>query len=524
MFIYNFKFLRKFDYQSFIYITMLIPLVLYLTDKFFITNKPRFNKIYLITVSIIFSIGVLYGNYPSVFNLFLIQLIYILTNLFSKINFRNLFFYNLFVILLAFSFSLFALFPHFSLIRDSSINLIDKVVNQNSSPQLLILVNLVTPKPVEIRPNETLIYQGFTFLTVVFLGFIYLKNIEFKRFFIVIFTLFIVFSNIKYPFFASVFSFSLSILGASIIHKLFHEYEREELPVIFKNLIMLLLPISIIIFTIYRGITSLETLKLVEYLRNGILNNSIPYLMTSLFPFIFLIILIIIYKFTHRKALLVTIPIITILEFMIFANTIFTSNLVFKNLINNEVKKITNYYAGKRVVFDNNILGSQTLFYENWNVYGYTSYKPDSYETYLKSIGLNSAGYLERNYFLLDDLKVNRVIDENYNIHGVSDGQIFNANYETLSLNENHKIYKIESETNQSIITYIKYDKNIDLMVNNQKVEFPKVNRIFYEIELNKGTNNVEFIYQPRELYFGFILGLFLSIFTIIILKRHDFK
>ena len=121
-------------------------------------------------------------------------------------------------------------------------------------------------------------------------------------------------------------------------------------------------------------------------------------------------------------------------------------------------------------------------------------------------------------------MKVNRVIDENYNIHGVSDGQIFNANYETLSLNENHKIYKIESETNQSIITYIKYDKNIDLMVNNQKVEFPKVNRIFYEIELNKGTNNVEFIYQPRELYFGFILGLFLSIFTIIILKRHDFK
>jgi len=554
IFFYNFQFLGRLVHQQLIFTIMLIPMLLYLTGRFFKEENQGKKKFLVISSSFLIVLGILYGSFPGVFLLLLTQLIYVVSECLSLNNLKSTLKYYFFFFLTFISFSFYSLYPTYSLYSDSARNIEEFSVTKGSISPILLGASFITPFPLgsfneylgENFSNswywhEIHTYQGLSFLILVVLGLIYLKNIDFRNFFIVCFSFFIILSTLKYSYFGtifdvfpfnlfryhlrfgSIFSFSLGIVGASVIHKLIHEYERNEFKVILKNVFLILIPSLLFIYVIYSSLNSYETKTLLIHFKNAVVSNSIPHFKSSLLATIFILVLMIIYKLTRRKSLLVTIPIIAIIELLIFANIIYLDNLVVKNLINPQVKNITNFYAGKRLVFDNKIYGNQTLYYNNWNIYGYSAYDQKNYKDFMESIGLNVRRYKENNYFLLEKLKVFRVIDENYNIHGVSNGELFSKNYEALDLNENHKKFKIEVSSNETVQSYLKFDKNIEVYINYQKVEYPKVNGIFYEIDLLRGENIVEFIYRPKEFYFGLVLGLLLSIFTLITLKTLRF-
>ena len=69
----------------------------------------------------------------------------------------------------------------------------------------------------------------------------------------------------------------------------------------------------------------------------------------------------VIYKISRRKSLLVSIPIIAVIELMLFGNIIYSENLVVKNLINPDVEKITKFFV---FVF----LGLSTIFNTSNNI------------------------------------------------------------------------------------------------------------------------------------------------------------
>lgn len=550
IFFYNFQFIGRFVHQQLIFTIMLLPMLIYLSHRFFFEENQNNKKMFIIFSGLLVTLGILYGSFPGVFLLLLGQFLYIVTECVNRKNLKSIIKYYIFLFLTFISFSFYSLYPTYSLFTDSARNIEDFSLTKGSISPVLLGVSFITPFPLGDYDNylgekfssswfwhEIHTYQGLSFFILCLLGYLYLKNLDFKKFFIVCLSFFIILSTLKYsifgniidffPFnlfryhlrFGSVFALSLSILGASIIHKLFHEYEREEIFAMIKNFSILLFPVLIFSYIFYSSINSYETKTLIVHLKNAVISNSIPHFRTSLLATLFLLILILIYKFSHRKSLLVTLPIIAILELVIFSNIIYSQNLVVKNLKNSQIEGITKYYEGKRVAFDNKIYGNQPLYYKSWGVYGYSAYDQKDYKDYMESSGLNVRRYKENNYFLLEKLKVYRVIDENYNIHGVSNGELFSKNYEALDLNENHKKFLIKLDKKEFVQTFIKYDKNIDVLVNSQKVEFQKLDNLFYQFELNEGDNLIEFLYRPKELYLGLILGLLLTIFTLITIK-----
>lgn len=555
IFFYNFQLIGRFVHQQLIFTIMALPLLLYLTEKFFTDEKQKKKKLYLILSGILIAFTILYGSFPGIFLVLFAQFIYILTNILKIENIKLVIKYYAFFFLIFISFSFFNLYPTYSLYKDSVRNLEEFSLTRGSISPILLGVSFLTPFPLGTYENylgekfssswfwhEIHTYQGLSFLIFALFGFIYLKSIEFKRFFIVTFSLFIILSTLKYTFFGnsldifpfnlfryhlrfgSIFFFALSILGASILNNLFSTYEKERYSGILKNIIFLLLPISILAFFITTSLNIFESKTLVTHLKNALISNSIPYFKESLFSSILILSFLLIYKFTHRKLFIYIIPVIGILEIIFFSNILYNNNLIYKNLINQQIQKMTNFYDGKRVVFDNKIYGNQTLYYKNWNIYGYSAFDQKDYKEFMNTSNLNVRRYKENNYFLLSKLGVNRVIDENYNIHGVTNGDLFSKEYEEISLNNNHKIYKIIVEKDSLVQTLIKYDKNIDVLINSKKVEFPSTNQIFYNLNLTKGENKIEFIYQPRELYIGLIIGFLLSIFTIFTIKKIEFK
>lgn len=550
IFFYNFQFLGRFVHQQLIFTIMLLPMLLYLTYKFFNDSNQAKKKLSIIYSGLLIALSILYGSFPGIFLLLLSQFIFTISEIVKKENILSLLKYYFFFFLVFFSFSFYSLYPTYSLFLDSARNIEEFSITKGSISPVLLISSFVTPFPLGEYNNylgenfssswfwhEIHTYQGLAFFLLVVLGFIYLKNLTFKRFFIICFSTFIIFATLKYnifgnlldifPFnlfryhlrFGSIFAFALSILGASIIHKIIHEYERNEVIDMLKNFTFLLIPVIIFTYVTFASLNFYETKTLLIHFKNAVTSNTIPYFKTSFLASFFILIIMIIYKISRRKSLLVSIPIIAVIELILFANIIYSENLVVKNLINPEVEKITKFYSGKRVVFDNKIYGNQTLYYSNWNIYGYSAYDQKNYKDYMEFNNLNVRRYKENNYYLLDKLGVYRVIDENYNIHGISKDSLFKNDYEEVSLNENHKIFKFNLDEDKNVSSYIKYDKNIEVLVNNSRIEIPKTNGIFYELNLTKGENLVEFVYRPKELYLGIIIGLLLTIFSLLALR-----
>lgn len=550
IFFYNFQFTNRFVHQQMIFCVLLLPMVLYLTERFFSEEtSPKQKKTSLILTSIVISLAVLYGNFPGVFILLFGQFVYLITEIFKKQNALLSIKYYLFLGLLSFSFSFFSLLPTYSLFTESARNIEEFSVTKGSISPILLTISFFTPFPLGDIDNyvgesfhntwfwhEIHTYQGLTFLLLTIFGFIYLKNIKFKRFFIVSISLFIVLATLKFTPFGNIFDFppfnlfryhlrsgmifflALSFVGASVIHHLLHFYEKQEKLEMLKNFILLLVPAVFLSFVTWSSLSSYESKTLITHFIN-LLPFGYPYLKTSLLAVLFVGVLLIAYKFFHRKYLILCVIIISSLELVLFSSILVSSNLTQKDLINNEVARITNFYEGKRVVFDSKIYGNQVLYYKPWNIYGYSAYDQKTYVDFMKTKSLNVRRYKEKNYFLLEDLKVYRVLDENNNIHSVSNGEIFPLNYEVIDLNPNHKKFLINTNQSSQIETFIKFDKNIEILVNKKRVEYPELNGIFYKLNLEQGENSIEFIYQPRELLLGMVIGIMLSIFSLTALK-----
>jgi hypothetical protein len=325
-------------------------------------------------------------------------------------------------------------------------------------------------------------------LLLILLCFVLLRHLHFKIFFIVALSINFILTIFKIDFLGIIPTLALSLIFASIVHHLFNFYEKEDFLGILKNISSLLIPSFLLIFI---NIDSFKEVFQINFLA----------LLPSLLSSIFILSLLIIYKTTHRKVFLYVIPIIAVTELLIFSLVSLNPKVVGINLINPELSKITSYYQNQRVVFDTKVSGSETLYYSNWNIYGFSSFVPKDYASFMFQNSLNTENFVQKNYYLLDNLGVYRAVDVNNNILATGESNLFSVPFKLLNSNENNKRYEINLEEAKTIDTKIKFDQNIEVFVNYQKIENPKVKDIFYSLDLNPGINTVEFGFSSPNIF-----------------------
>ena len=94
--------------------------------------------------------------------------------------------------------------------------------------------------------------------------------------------------------------------------------------------------------------------------------------------------------------------------------------------------------------------------------------------------------------------------------------------FETAERLENIKINKntitgdiLVKNENQKLILTIPYDKNWNIYVDNQKINYNDIGDMFITFDINKGYHQIKLIYSPKYIIIGYII----SIFGIILLK-----
>jgi hypothetical protein len=485
IYFYSLPLIQKLGNTTFIYSIFLIPLTLYFLEKIYTSINSSKRKRYILLNVLVTSTCLLYGNYLSLAILLSVQIIYIFT------SFKNLLFtikYLLIYLFLCLSISLYAIFPAWDLYT-SSTNLPSSLTTATESVNFL---------------NSP---SGLGLLLFILLCFVFLRHLHFKIFFIVALSINFILSIFKIDFLGIIPSLALSLIFASIVHHLFNFYEKEDFLGILKNISYLLIPTFLLIFI---NIDFFKEVFQVNFLA----------LFPSLLSSLFILSLLIIYKTTHRKVFLFVIPVIAVTELLIFSLVSLNPKVVGINLINPELSKITSYYQNQRVVFDTKVSGSETLYYSNWNIYGFSSFVPKNYASFMFQNSLNTENFVQKNYYLLDNLGVYRAVDVNNNILATGENNLFSVPFKLLNSNENNKRYEINLEEAKTIDTKIKFDQNIEVFVNYQKIENPKVKDIFYSLDLNQGINTVDFVYNPRLLYFGIVFSLVSLIVGLIIFKE----
>lgn len=485
IYFYSLPLIQKLGNITFIYSIFLIPLTLYFLEKIYTSINSSKRKKYILLNVLVTSTCLLYGNYLSLAILLSVQIIYIFT------SFKNLLFtikYLLIYLFLCLSISLYAIFPAWDLYTSSTI-LPSSLITATES------VNFFNSP------------SGLGLLLFILLCFVFLRHLHFKIFFIVALSINFILTIFKIDFLGIIPTLALSLIFASIVHHLFNFYEKEDFLGILKNISYLLIPSFLLIFI---NIDSFKEVFQINFLA----------LLPSLLSSLFILSLLIIYKTTHRKVFLYVIPIIAVTELLIFSLVYLNPKVVGINLINPELSKITSYYQNQRVVFDTKVSGSETLYYSNWNIYGFSSFVPKDYASFMFQNSLNTENFVQKNYYLLDNLGVYRAVDVNNNILATGENNLFSVPFKLLNSNENNKRYEINLEEAKTIDTKIKFDQNIEVFVNYQKIENPKVKDIFYSLDLNQGINTVEFSYNPRLLYFGIVLSLVSLIVGLIIFKE----
>ena len=485
IYFYSLPLTQKLGNITFVYSIFLIPLTLYFLEKIYSLVNSTKRKKYILLNVLVTSICLLYGNYLSLAILLSVQIIYIFT------SFKNLLFtikHLLIYLFLCLSISLYAIFPAWDLYT-SSTNL----------PASLI----TTTEPINFLKSPS----GLGLLLFITLCFVFLRHLHFKVFFIVALSITFILTIFKIDFLGITSSLVLSLIFASIVHHLFNFYEREDLKGILKNISYLSVPTFLFVYT---NIDSFKEVFQFNFL------TFLPSLLSTLFITSFLSI----YKATHRKFYLYIIPVIAVTEVLIFSLVSLNSHVVGINLINPELTKITSYYQNQRVVFDTKVSGSETLYYSNWNIYGFSSFVPKNYASFMIQNSLNTENFVQKNYYLLDNLGVYRAVDVNNNILATGESNLFSVPFRLLNSNENNKRYEINLEEAKTINTKIKFDQNIEVFVNYQKIENPKVKDIFYSLDLNQGINTIDFVYNPRILYFGIVFSLVSLIVGLIIFKE----
>jgi len=532
IYFYSLQFTQKLGNITYLYALFLVPLTLYFIDKIYSSTNSNTKKKYILLNVFVTSICMLYGSYSSILILLSSQLIYVVTEILSSQNFKFSLKYFLIFSLLCFSTTLFSVLPAWDLYTSSTKDQRDILLSQGTISPILLSINFLTPFTLgdynnfigqAINPNwkwtEVHSYAGLAVIFLVLISFIGLRHLQFKKFFIVSLSLFLILAFFSINLFGMIFILSLSLIFASITHHLFNFYEKEDLVGVIKNISILLIPATILVLTIIYS-SNLDSSKIYfKYLLDN-LPYGIPYFMPSLISSFFLIGILVMYRFTRRKAFIYVLPIIAVTELLIFSQITTDYQIKNINLIDPELSKITSYYKNQRVTFDTKVLGSETLYYQNWNVYGFSSFVPKNYSTFMYQKSLNTDKFVQKNYYLLDNLGVYRMIDVNNNILATGETNLFSSPFTLINSNENYKKYEINVENAQILDTKIRFDQNIEVFVNSQKIENPKVKDIFYSLDLNQGINTIEFIYNPRLLYFGIVFSLVSSIIGLVIFKE----
>lgn len=489
IFFYNPVFMKYFEHQAFIKSLFLLPLSLYFITKIFSESQKSKRKKYLVLNVFLISLSLILGDYLATLILLISQFVFLFAEHFDKEKIKDKLIFILITTLAPIGFTFYSLYNFFELYLNS--------VESGSIWFLVSKYNFI---------NTTINTQGLGSIVFIFLGFLFLKNIQFKKFFIssiflMIISIFIAFIN-----FEVIFYLGLSLIFASIAHHLLNTYEKSGIPEVLINLIAFIVPVLPFVYFLIAG-GSLTLDSLYSY-RNQFI---------SVF---FILSLLMIYKLTHRKSLLIVIPIIVVSEFVFFLNYNYQSKISDIQIIDKQISEFTSYYPEKRLTFVDFMSGNQNLYYNSWGIYGYNTFIPRDYDVFMKKNNLLASDYSTKNYFNQKVLKVYRTIDSNGNILAVSDGKLFDHDYQIISQNSESKKYLFELTQPSQIKSFIKFDKNIEVYINKQKVENLVINDIFYTLNLNSGKNEVEFIYNPKTLYLGLVMSLLFSIFNIVLIKK----
>lgn len=243
-----------------------------------------------------------------------------------------------------------------------------------------------------------------------------------------------------------------------------------------------------------------------------------------------LLVLLIAKKISGKIFSGILVPIKLIIATLVFFDLFYFSsdvvNLRLQDVSNYKLASIPAEFSNKRVIFrDLNILGAESLYYDNWSPLGTSQLKDSDYVDYYGKLGLNLRGVtssiieLPKNLDNLSDTGI-YAISQHAGVTILNDRKLEliknNLEGSYLEKKEGRIVMQINNPSDTIINTYLKYNNDWVVKVDGQKTEITK-NGIFFDFPLEQGKHTVEINYHPRAFFQGIYLSLILLLVAVIV-------
>lgn len=541
----------------------LFPSILFLIDE--IINKFEIKKIIFLSLTI--SYIALWGHAQTTFMICFGGLIYFIFYSFKNLNLRKSIYFAVLSTLLILMQIIPQYLPSFNLYQDS---LREETINfrQGSlTPELIALTfipnlfgksyNYIGNKLIytEYTYTETYIYLGISSILLAILGIFFIKK---DKFFFFLYSYILIFFFLAFNAFNPLlnentpilnifrywqrsmlfFSFAVAILASTLVQNLYsYIYDKKDF---IKSTFYVVFPI------IYLYIISLfpnnflqafkkdGVFKITEILSYKNLVNIEDFFIVVIIGFVTLILVYFLYQITYfqkfipKKLLLFGVFVIIFLDLKFFNLDVLEYRI--DNISNYKLPKLDEKYSNIRVYNKTLALdGMEHTLVNSWNPFGYSQFKEKEYSKLFFDSGLSNLrkakdAFPKDRYPELEKFGIKYLL-ENENeteiLKNNVDLVLQNIEGEVFSKKEGEVDFKLNSQENQKIILFLKYNKNWNILINNQPVNFSKEG-LFIGLNIYKGENLIKVKYVPKDFYLGLLLSILLLLPSLILIKFKD--
>lgn len=517
----------------------LFPLCLLLADLFI--EKPKFR--YVVLQSFVISYAVLWGQLQIVLIMLMGIALYLLFMGFKKLKFKMYLIYFILTGILVFIQTLPQLYPSYLLFVDSRRNGEISYTQGSLTPPMA----LVTIYPflfekwqgyrgVNISPDysytEIYIYLGITTVVLAFCNLLFMKKARFHLFAYALIWIFLLFGFIKYiPLISantpiiSLFRYwertiFLAAIGVGFLAGDFIQNLKDaSLKNLKKNLLFVLAPfVYLLVLDIFNSKDTLVVATLREVHLTTIFSYPMFRLWLGLLSLtIVLVSLTFIFKrgIKYLKAILC---LLVLADLLILSRDVISTRIQPANIT--KLENVSAEFDKKRIVLKSGAInGFQSAYYNFWSPFGYSQLGSVEYSDLFYSLGFGNLRlpviYTKvANYPDFAKLGIYAVVNKSdsrvYNILPANKPlDLIQNNIEGEYLIKEEGKIKIDMKVpfDQTVFSYIKYDRGWNLLIDGRQSTYTKSTTPFLNFQIRKGEHIVEFTYIPKP----FIAGLKVS-------------
>lgn len=534
----------------------LLPAVFLLLEKFLESRK----FVFLFLQSLILVNTILWGHLQSTIILSIGIFLYILFFGYKKIPNISIIKYLILVPLIAILLSLFQLLPSYKLYLDSYRQ--DGFDFRFGTFSKSLFLSSFVPYLLGTQENKSFIgssigtsvtytevYIYFGISTLILFIFILLTQKKTKDFYFTFTSIFIylIFIFIGYVWLIfdnfpilSIFRywirfliiplFGISVLIGRFLTKPVYEINLKSL--IFSSCLF----ISFILFIqgiFFISFNEDKYLGIFNYLTPSSLLNVYPF-RNVFFSIIFLILILIFlktlsYYYSKEKFIVINYLIVLTVLFDLYYFSYDVNLYRIKDFKNDLNLSSTIDIPNTRIIdLTVDIQGNEYLYLKSNSPFGYSQLRDQKYMEELLESGIKGAmgGAFVPNFEELKDLGITKLKDIDGKVIDVRTGFTFpvknKIQLNNLVSNDSSFSFEIEAPKELKIETFLKYNPNWVVLVNNQKVPtFVKDYMLFFNI--SAGNNLIKIYYFPSDFYLGLLLTiLFLVPILYLLIKKRD--